>query len=419
MSSKWIAESRWPTELSATTREGAPASSAGASRPARRKCPRWLVANWSSQPSRVRASGHAMMPALLTRMWSGAPVARKRSAKRRTLSTSARSRSSTRTAGFRVEAWTSRATASPLARSRTARITRAPAAASARAVSTPMPDAAPVTMAFFPSRSIPATTSIAVDPCPKRDVTRSAIAPPPAVGPARVIPVPLVRQWPAGSGRSPERLSRLNGDDGGDRVPFEPGTGNGLQESVRHPAIQREELVVAESGAAVKQSCIVGRPVDERVLAVVVSEDVAVVGDDESADLPLVVGVDQLAYRVHHAVVETDVDHGGHRAALAADHEPRPALHDAAEEPAAPLDHGRRRSAPIAVGRQPVQIPEEGIARPLAVLAHLRAGHEAGERHPRVGLERRAEPFHVSWTEIGDELVMAGHLHHELHGVVG
>jgi len=37
----------------------------------RAKCPRWLVANWSSQPSFVRSSGVAMMPALLTRMSSG------------------------------------------------------------------------------------------------------------------------------------------------------------------------------------------------------------------------------------------------------------------------------------------------------------------------------------------------------------
>src|SRR5213078_1876492 len=36
----------------------------------------------------VRPSGHAMMPALLMRMWTGAPVASTRSAKRRTLPSS-------------------------------------------------------------------------------------------------------------------------------------------------------------------------------------------------------------------------------------------------------------------------------------------------------------------------------------------
>src|SRR2546430_720835 len=68
--------------------------------------------------------------------------------------------------------------ASPLATSRTASVTLAPATASARAVSTPIPEAAPVTIAFLPRRSIPATTSIAVEPCPNLEVRRSAIAGP-------------------------------------------------------------------------------------------------------------------------------------------------------------------------------------------------------------------------------------------------
>ena len=58
----------------------------------------------------------------------------------------------------------SAAVRSPASTSRTASVTEAPAPASARAVSMPMPDAPPVTMARRPVRSMPSTTSAAVDP---------------------------------------------------------------------------------------------------------------------------------------------------------------------------------------------------------------------------------------------------------------
>ena len=51
-------------------------------------------------------------------------------------------------------------------------VTSAPAEASALAVSTPSPDVAPVTIARFLLRSIPLTTSIAVEFGPKADVMR-------------------------------------------------------------------------------------------------------------------------------------------------------------------------------------------------------------------------------------------------------
>ena len=55
-------------------------------------------------------------------------------------------------------------------------MTPAPVRASALAVSTPMPEDAPVTMARRPERSMPATTSAAVDWCPNGVVTRGMIA---------------------------------------------------------------------------------------------------------------------------------------------------------------------------------------------------------------------------------------------------
>ena len=90
-----------------------------------------------------------------------------------------------------------------------------------------------------------------------------------------------------------------------------------------HPSIQGEELVVAEPGTAVKQARVVGRAVDQRVLAVVVPEDVGMIRHDESTHLTLVIGVDQLANRIDDAIVEAEVDGRRHRATLAADHQPR------------------------------------------------------------------------------------------------
>ena len=80
---------------------------------------------------------------------------------------------------FPVVAVMSAAVRSPASVSRTASVTSAPAPASARAVSTPIPDAPPVTIARFPERSIPATTSAAVESNPNGVVIRvvSAMAP--------------------------------------------------------------------------------------------------------------------------------------------------------------------------------------------------------------------------------------------------
>jgi hypothetical protein len=63
----------------------------------------------------------------------------------------------------------------PAAVSRTASVTSAPAEASARAVSTPIPDEPPVTIARWPCRSIPATTSAAVASKPNGVVMRSRV----------------------------------------------------------------------------------------------------------------------------------------------------------------------------------------------------------------------------------------------------
>ena len=76
---------------------------------------------------------------------------------------SAKSSRATRSARLPVDAVMSAAARSPAAVSRTASVTSAPMAASVRAVSMPMPDEAPVTIARFPDRSMPAATSVAVE----------------------------------------------------------------------------------------------------------------------------------------------------------------------------------------------------------------------------------------------------------------
>src|SRR3954451_20195190 len=127
---------------------------------ARRKCPRWLVANCSSHPCGVRCCGVIMTPALLTRMSSGP---RQVDAKAATDAGSVTSRAATATSSRPVVAAMSLAVLAPASVLRTARVTWAPAPASARAVSMPIPDDAPVTMARLPVRSMPATTSAAVE----------------------------------------------------------------------------------------------------------------------------------------------------------------------------------------------------------------------------------------------------------------
>ncbi len=169
MSSKTTGERRCADELTETIRAPPPrprraaAASAGWSRFASAKWPRWLVANCISQPCGVRSSGDAMMPALFTRMCSGPSQA---AANPATDAWSARSSRPTRTCLFPVLAVMSSAARSPAARSRTARVTSAPAPARARAVSVPMPDPPPVTMTRRPVRSTPSSTSAAVDVAP-------------------------------------------------------------------------------------------------------------------------------------------------------------------------------------------------------------------------------------------------------------
>ena len=118
------------------------------------------MANCISQPSGVRISGQAMTPALLMRMCSGPFQA---AANVATEAWSARSSRATSTCLLPVPRVMSAAIRSPASTLRTASVTEAPAPASARAVSTPMPDAPPVTMARRPVRSMPSTTSAAVD----------------------------------------------------------------------------------------------------------------------------------------------------------------------------------------------------------------------------------------------------------------
>ena len=89
---------------------------------------------------------------------------------------SARSSGATRTCWLPVVAVISAAVRSPAARLRTARVTSAPAPASARAVSMPIPEAPPVTITRWPFRSIPATTSAAVDSALNGVLMRSVLA---------------------------------------------------------------------------------------------------------------------------------------------------------------------------------------------------------------------------------------------------
>jgi hypothetical protein len=76
---------------------------------------------------------------------------------------SARSSGEAKICWLPVAAMMSSAARPPALRLRTAKATSAPAPASARAVSMPMPELAPVTMARRSLRSIPSTTSPAVD----------------------------------------------------------------------------------------------------------------------------------------------------------------------------------------------------------------------------------------------------------------
>src|SRR4051812_8530327 len=148
--------------------------SASCSARARAKCPRWLVASCSSHPCGVRCSGVIITPALLTRMSSGLSQA---DAKAATEAGSVTSSAATATSARPAVAAMSAAVRAPASVLRTASVTCAPEPASARAVSMPMPDDAPVTMARLPLRSMPATTSAAVERKPKGVLIRVRASP--------------------------------------------------------------------------------------------------------------------------------------------------------------------------------------------------------------------------------------------------
>jgi hypothetical protein len=109
----------------------------------------------------VRVNGWiAITPALVIRMSSGRSHAATNAPM---LARLVRSSDATSTLPLSMLERISAVTASPRAVLRTARVTAAPAPASALAVSTPMPDAPPVMIARLPARSIPSTTSAAVE----------------------------------------------------------------------------------------------------------------------------------------------------------------------------------------------------------------------------------------------------------------
>ncbi len=139
------------------------------------------MANCISQPSGVRISGDAIRPALLTRMCSGPSQEATNDA---TDAWSARSSGATRTCLLPVVAVMSSAVRSPASRLRTASVTSAPAPARARAVSMPIPDAPPVTTTRRPARSMPSTTSSAVDSAVNGVVMRLVITFPVSLGDA-------------------------------------------------------------------------------------------------------------------------------------------------------------------------------------------------------------------------------------------
>ena len=97
------------------------------SRVVSRKCPRWLTPNWYSKPSRVDPFGHAITPALFTRMSHLLSSLRNWSQKPRTDPRLARSSCITDMLLFLVALIILLAASCPAWTLRQARITRAPA----------------------------------------------------------------------------------------------------------------------------------------------------------------------------------------------------------------------------------------------------------------------------------------------------
>ena len=121
------------------------------------KWPRWLVANCCSYPRASRITGPAMTPALLIKMCRERCEARKRAANASIDAGSARSSRSTSTRSMPASAAVARA------RWRTPTSTEAPASLNARVVSSPMPECPPVMITLRPVKSMPLSTSAAVD----------------------------------------------------------------------------------------------------------------------------------------------------------------------------------------------------------------------------------------------------------------
>src|SRR3984957_13323727 len=132
------------------------------------KWPRWLAPNWVSNPSAVLPYGQAMTPAFAMTRSNGLPLSTSALAQARTLSSDARSSStSSNPPLFAPPARKPAVAALALLRSRAAPTTSAPWAASARAVSTPRPADTPVTSTRLPLKFTPSSTSPVVDVAPK------------------------------------------------------------------------------------------------------------------------------------------------------------------------------------------------------------------------------------------------------------
>src|SRR5216683_1923624 len=136
--------------LTVTTREPGTGSICSSSSPVRAKCPRWLVPNCSSNPSRVVCLGVSITPALLTSKSILGCLARSSPAAARIESSEVRSRGWTMTFAPGAVPAMRAAARLPFSTSRTASTTDAPRAARTWAVSNPRPVFAPVTTASRP-----------------------------------------------------------------------------------------------------------------------------------------------------------------------------------------------------------------------------------------------------------------------------
>src|SRR5438876_3639246 len=137
--------------LTVTTRASSRPAIRSSSRPVSAKWARWLVPNWSSNPSLVSCRGWAAMtPALLMSRSRPSCALANHSANPRTEARLPRSSEPTSISALGTPAWIARAASAPFSALRTARTTRAPARASSRAAKKPMPLLAPVTTATRP-----------------------------------------------------------------------------------------------------------------------------------------------------------------------------------------------------------------------------------------------------------------------------